>query len=405
MKKENLIKENFFNSGIFTFSTYSCSCNKTAVHINISDEPVPAIELQPNTSQKLNFAYGSRVGLVRLNDDGSIAESNILGKLIGIKSKDIDSYCTFFKSNGYLLPLPSQKIETVDIQALQNIVDRLHATVELISTITNKSSTSYEKIVRMIFYLLFMPIATITTEKTNGNHIITYINHEYYSFIEENKHSKRDKRLNDTFNCTSFKFSDTISAFTIDADFVDSVLKGTPCDGKYKTPFFKNVFTTYCMPRKNVPSAILAINDFLFHYFYEVGIIYRANLDEIWYVNDEYKKDNFNSKLKDATTKIAKDILKEELERNLQTVHPSYNIDKLEPEWKIDSLLGALYFGLFYMRPNLETYRRCKNPKCGEFFLVSVSSRKKQYCCTACMNRDMAARKRARDKLQETAFE
>ncbi len=405
MEKEKIIEENFLNSGIFTFHSHSCSCKKTVTYNNFSSKPVPAIELHPNINQHLNFAYSSKVGLVRLNDDGSIAESNILGKIIGIKPNDIDGYCSFFKANGYLLPLPMQKIETIDITTLQEIVDRLHATVELISTITNMSSSSYEKIVQMIFYLLFMPIPIVTTEKVTGNNIITSVKHEYHSFIETNKNAKRDKKLNDIFNCTDFKFSDTISSFKMDADFVDSVLKGSPDDSKYETPFFKNVFTVYCMPHKDVPKEILPINDFMFHYFYEVGIIYRANLDKVWYVNGEYKKDNFNAGLKDAATRIAKYIIKEELERNLQTVRPSYNINKLEPEWKIDSLLGALYFGLFYMRPNLETYRRCKNPKCGEYFLVSVSSNKKKYCCTACMNRAMAARKRARDKIQESKKE
>ena len=57
------------------------------------------------------------------------------------------------------------------------------------------------------------------------------------------------------------------------------------------------------------------------------------------------------------------------------------------------------------MRPNMETYRRCANPKCREFFLIPVSSRKKKYCCTACMNRDMAARKQARDKIKATKEE
>lgn len=403
MGKRKSIEENFLNSGIFTFSSYSCICKETLTCNNINAEPIPAIELHPNFNHHLSFAYGSKVGLVRLKDDGSIAESNILGKLVAIKPNDIDSYCSFFKENGYLLPLSSQKIETIELPTLQNIVDRLHATLELVSTITDMSRTSYEKIVRMIFFLLFTPIPTITTDSANGKHIITSANHEYHSFIEENKDAKRDAKYNDTFNCTDFRFSDTISSLNMNADFVDSVLKGSPEDNKYETPFFKNVFTVYCMPRKNVPSTILTINDFMFHYFYEVGIIFRANLDKIWYVNDEYRKDNFDDRLKTAATKIAKKIIKEELERNLQTVRPSYNIEKLEPEWKIDSLLSALYFGLFYIRPNLETYRRCANEKCGEFFLVSVSSHNKKYCCTACMNRSMAARKRARDKIQESA--
>lgn len=226
--------------------------------------------------------------------------------------------------------------------------------------------------------------------------------HQYSSFLESNKDADRDARLNDTFNNTDFSFTDTITSFTMNEDFVDSVLNGTPADSKYELPLFKEVFTVYCAPRAGKPKSMLFINDFVFHYLYEVGIIDYVDLHETHYVNDELDKTRFEGRLKMAAVETAKYIIKEEIEKNLQRVRPTYSISKLEPAWKIDSLLSALYFGLFYMRPNMETYRRCANPKCGEFFLVPVSSRKKKYCCTACMNRDMAARKRARDKLNET---
>ena len=144
------------------------------------------------------------------------------------------------------------------------------------------------------------------------------------------------------------------------------------------------------------------VNDFIFHYLYEVGMINYVDVDRTYYVNDEVHKELFTEELKAAAIKVAKFIVKEEIKYNLNNVRPIYDISKLEPAWKIDSLLSALYFGLFYMRPNTETYRRCANPKCGEFFSVPISSRKKKYCCRACMNRAMIARKRARDKINAT---
>ena len=191
----------------------------------------------------------------------------------------------------------------------------------------------------------------------------------------------------------------------MNADLLDSILNGTPSDPKYETPLFKDVFTAYCSPRNGKPKAMLLINDFVFHYFYEVGIVSYVDLYKTSYVNNTIVKENFNDKLKSAAVITAKYLIKEEIESNLRRVRPTYNISTLEPAWIIDSLLSALYFGLFYMRPNMETYHRCANPKCGEFFLVPVSSRKKKYCCTACMNRDMAARKRARDKIKATKAE
>lgn len=399
-KKKKKIEENFLTGSIFTFESYACSCEETLVSTNISLEPLPALKLTPDRNKPVKFAFGSKVGLVRLNPDGSIAESNILGKLVAVKANDIKRYCSFFETYGFLFPIAMSNSEIIGIVELQALIDRLRATLELMSTITNMSRTSYEKIIRLVFYHLFAPIVSV--EFNNGKCKYTSDKHLYSLFLESNQNAKRASRLDDTFNNTDFSFTDTISSFSINADFVDSVLNGTPADSKFALPLFQNVFTTYCSPREGKPKSMLFINDFVFHYLYEVGMIDHVDLDVTHYVNDEQNKDNFTEKLKSAAMETAKYIIKEEIDKNLQRVRPTYNIAKLEPAWKIDSLLSALYFGLFYMRPSMETYRRCANPKCGEFFLVPVSSRKKKYCCTACMNRTMAARKRARDKLNAT---
>lgn len=399
-KREKKIEENFLNSNVFLFDSCVCTCEKTSVSSNISLQPLPAIKLTPNSNNFVRFAFGSKVGLVRLNNDGSIAESNILGKLTAIKSNDIDGYCSFFERNGFLFPINAGESEVIGILELQALVDRLRATLELMSTITDMSRTSYEKIIRMVFYHLFAPIVSV--ELNGGKYKYSSDKHRYSSFIEANKESERDARLKDTFNNTNFTFTDSITSFSLNADFVDSVLNGKPTDPKYESPLFQNVFNVYCATRDDKSKSMLFINDFVFHYLFEVGIIDYVDLEKTHYINDDLNKDRFNDKLKAAAVKTAKYIIKEEIENNLKRIRPTYSISKLEPAWKIDSLLSALYFGLFYMRPNIETYRRCANPKCGNFFLVAISSRKKKYCCTACMNRDMAARKRARDKLNAT---
>lgn len=399
-KKTKKNEENFLTSGIFTFDSFECTCEETLISENISLMPLPALKLTPNPKRIIHFAFGSKVGLVRVKDDGSIDESNILGKLAGIRQNDIRGYSKFFQDNGFLFPISSSKPEIIGLTDLQILVNRLRATLELLSTITDMSRTSYEKIVRMIFYHLFAPVVSVET--IDGRYKYTSDKHHYSTFLETYKEAKRDERLNDTFNNSEFAFTDAIAKFEMDADFVDSVLCGTPLEEKYETPIFQNVFTVYCSPRDGKPKAMLYINDFVFHYFYEVGIIDYVDLDSVHYVKDAVCKEQFTDKLKQAAIETAKYIIKEEIESNLRRVRPTYNTSKLEPAWKIDSLLSALYFGLFYMRPNYETYRRCANPKCEEFFPVPISSRRKKYCCTACMNRDMIARKRARDRISAT---
>ncbi len=399
--KTKKIEENFLTSNVFLFESYGCICETASYSENVSSHTISALNLTVDKSNKIRFAFGSKVGLVRLNIDGSVAESNILGKLVAIHPYDFESYISFFNRNGFLFPISPSMSESIGILELRFIIDRLRATMELISTITDISRTSYDKIARLIFYHLFAPVVHIETKGSRYRY--SSDKHQYSVFLEEHKYDPRDPRLNDTFNNETFTFTDNLGSTTINADFVDSVLCGRDVNSKYNTPLFRDVFTIYCSPRDDKPQNMLLINDFIFHYLYEVGIIDHVDLDSSYYIENSVKKENYNSQLKSTAVNIAKYILKEEIEANLKRVHPSYNISTLEPTWKIDSLLSALYFGLFYMRPHMETYRRCANPKCNEFFIVPISSRKKKYCCTACMNRDMAARKRARDRLKISA--
>lgn len=396
-KKRLNFNENFFASNIFTFNSWSCISEIDKIHPYPAYEAQEILKVYADKNVPIRFAFGSKVGLVRLNDDGSIAESNVLGKLIAINNKSIENYFSFFKRNGFLLPISFDEYESIGKFEIISVINRLHATLELMSTITDMSRTSYEKIVRLIMYLLFAPIVVIETKE--GKYSYSSTKHPYTLFLEQSRELSKDPRLNDTFNNLEFKFDDSIySGTTIEADFIYSTLEGYSKENKYNNDLFRKIFTVYCAPRKNLSKQFLLINDFLFHYFYKVGIIDRVDLDTTHYLNEEVKKENFDESLKKAAIQVAKLLIKEEIDFNLKRVRVAYDISKMEPAWKIDSLLSALYFGLFYMRPSMEIYRRCANPKCNEFFLVSVTSRKKKYCCTACMNRDIQARHRAKQR-------
>ena len=262
-KTSKKIEENFLTSNIFLFESYECLCEIVALPTNINSEAEPALKITPNPSNIIKFAFGSKVGLVRLNKDGSIAESNILGKLASIENGCIEDYISFFKKNGFLLPVSLNKSEVITISLLQTIIDRIRATLELISTIADMSRTSYEKIIRMIFYHLFAPIVSIETKE--GKYTYISNRHRYISFLEEHKYASRDSRLNDIFNNSEFLFTDNINTFLLDADFVDSVLTGNPKESKFENPLFQNVFTAYCSPRTGKPKSMLLINDFVFH--------------------------------------------------------------------------------------------------------------------------------------------
>lgn len=390
------IQENFLTSSIFLYNSYSCTGNVDDYLQYPGESPLTSLKLTSDISKPIRFAFGSKVGLVRLNNDGSAAEKNILGKLLTIDDSNIENYLDFFEKNGFLLPISNKNQDFIGEYELRIIINRLKATLELLSMLSDVARTSYEKIIRMIMYLLFSPIIHIETQE--GKYKYTSSRNPYTAFLDNMDTNKRDDSLTDIFNNSTFSITDTISKYELDAQLVEDMFKGNDTEDKYQHPLYKQVFLSYCSNRNDIPVAIQNINDFLFHYFSEVGIVNQVTLEKTYYYQDIINKNNFSDVLKDTAIKIAKIILKYEIDSNLQRVKATYDIKKMEPSWKIDSLLSALYFGLFYMRPTMETYRRCANPKCNEFFLVSLSSQHKKYCCKACQNREMAARKRIRDK-------
>jgi hypothetical protein len=73
-----------------------------------------------------------------------------------------------------------------------------------------------------------------------------------------------------------------------------------------------------------------------------------------------------------------------------------YDGEALAPRWQIDTLLQALYFAIFYMKPGIKMYKRCANPSCKRdvFFLTDRTKTNKDYCCVQC--RSAAGQRRRR---------
>ena len=165
----------------------------------------------------------------------------------------------------------------------------------------------------------------------------------------------------------------------------------------FKDQLFKSVTMMYL--NDDCSGMDRMITDFLFHYFHDVGMIDFSN-GLSYYIEPNLV--NFTPKLKDALIKIAKFIIGEEINANLNGIHPLYNTQTMSPTWKVDSLLCAAYFSIFYLKPDLELYRPCDNPRCGQYFLVKTTSTRNRYCSTECCNRvtQDRYRKRKREKAE-----
>ena len=91
----------------------------------------------------------------------------------------------------------------------------------------------------------------------------------------------------------------------------------------------------------------------------------------------------------------------EDINANLDGIHPVYDSKTMAPAWKVDSLLCAAYFSIFYLKPDLELYRPCDNPRCGRYFLVKTTSTRNRFCSQECCNRVTQDRYRKRRREKE----
>lgn len=136
------------------------------------------------------------------------------------------------------------------------------------------------------------------------------------------------------------------------------------------------------------------IIDLLYNFQIQKGIV-----SEIGYAETKFYSENnafkYDEPMKAAIIETAKYVLREEINHNIAGIHPYYD-EKFKVSWRMESLLQALYFSIFYMKPGVQIYKHCGNERCKRdiYFLIDATATKKEYCYTKCAN--AAAQQRAR---------
>ena len=92
----------------------------------------------------------------------------------------------------------------------------------------------------------------------------------------------------------------------------------------------------------------------------------------------------FEEKEMELLPKIAKKIIKKEMDYYLSNIHPVYNAETMTASWEIPNLLTAMYFSLFYYNPAHTIYKICERTDCGNLIAVTSSDTKKKYCSKTC---------------------
>ena len=377
------IKENFFENVLFKFINYSCDCVIDIEHIAPKVKPISKFKVQEILEKPITFGYAAKDGLVRIASNGTIEDKNILGTLISLPDKSTKELVSFFNKNGFLFPTSVGTYETFDESSLYDIINRLKMTVELM-TATNEIKKNYKNICDLTISILFSKDIIFKTSAMKSPY--TGCHHTYIDKIKNPPTKLSELREQESFEGDVYHVNDTIYGSTeLNIGDYNDIIGGYVSITNYPNISYSGIASLYL--NYEVQDMNKKISDFLFHFFHDMSGDSSAE---------------FSTEMKSGLIEIAKYIIGEEINANLNGIRPVYDFKTMSPSWEVDSLLCALYFSIFYLKPDLELYRQCANPRCKKYFLVRTTSTRTKYCSTECCNRvtQDRYRKKRREKRE-----
>lgn len=376
------IKENFFENILFKFESCSCDCVEDIEHIAPGAEPISKFKLQAMPEHPVLFGYAAKDGLVRIAPNGTVEERNILGTLISLTDKPTKELSSFMKNNGFLFPVSAGAYEEFDDESLYGIINRLKMTVELM-TAANEIRKNYKKICDLTISLLFSGELSIKTDSMKETY--SSCHHSYLDTLMNPPVQLSYSRQQEGFDGDTYNIADSVyGTYNLNIQDYNDIIGGYKSVPGFQNGFYQNVTSLFVNYEKQ--DMTKKISDFLFHYLYDM--------------NGDSSGD-FSDEMKTAVIEIAKYVIGEEINANLDGIHPVYDSETMTPSWKVDSLLCAAYFSIFYLKPDLELYRPCDNPRCGRYFLVKTTTTRNRFCSQECCNRVTQDRYRKRKREKE----
>lgn len=394
------IIDNFFENNVFTFESFGCDCVEDIQHTTPGMPPLKTYKLQSYSDKPLLFGYMAKTGLSRIAANGTNEEDNILGSLIALPTKKITDFYKFFERNGFLFPVSHLEYESIEASLLYEFILRIRATVELM-TAANEIDKDYEKIINLTLYLMLSEPLQIEMESLSTPY--KTCQHSFRNTMAKaNSMTLAWERQQESFNKDTYTVFDTIVSPTYELDISEynDVISGTSISGSIPiTPLYRQIMLLYC--NYNGSEVERKAIDFLFHLQHDFAQLETCDMVNGLTFITPTDLSSLSENMKSTIVEIARFVLGEEINANLTGIHPEYNPQTMAPSWKVDSLLSAIYFSIFYLKPDLELYRQCANPRCKKYFLVKTTSTRTRYCCTDCCNRVTQDRYRKKKREEE----
>lgn len=391
---------------MFTYENPRCDCKVTT---NYTDEGVEYHGLKIKTNEgSCKYAYAPVDGLVMIDwQTGAIIKKHkVIENFLNIDCAKTDEIKEYIETYGFIIPLPNDgKYRTFSQDDFGRLINRFRTLVNLMAAI-EEADIDYDNVLKLTAYLLFARQVTLNGDNRNDEGLCLYSC--AYAFTRlwygvENL-PRRDAvftsdyyLIKDSFTNKEEPFGtreywDCAGILDIDSDADSSCIFREKIMRLYRDAVDENIDM-----RVDVRARYFI--DYLYHLL-QIGIeIDDVQEDGILRTNKKITDcDKFDDVFKSQLIFIAKNTIKEEFDFALRGIHPAYDIETMSPNWEIPNFLTALYFALFYTRPDYEIYRKCENPNCGRLFKVKTTNSRKRFHDDPCRNATSQRRSRKNKK-------
>lgn len=381
--------------GEFTFDNPSVECYEECIIDEKSGKVIKKLAVKTINNKKIRMGYFPREGLKSI--ESKHRKNNPLGEFLGIKKDDINEMKSFFEKYGYLYPISGSLFEKCNYSDVFIIQDRLLAFIKLINNQSDINSDIIELLDATLFLLFSNP-------KIENEHLKKYVKKDVRIFdilntvIQLNQSNKYFDFKDEGGQKIGYytKYSNVLEEMiSLPVELIQSIEQD-----KFTPGWCKNILKLYyCIDNLDTDLFSKQIVEFLFGLIYLIEPFSYETIS----LNDNFIKEKYDIiKENDCFIKtllnISKQLIISEFETALSFVKPTYDVVNMKPDWKLPSLISALYFSIYYRNSKNVMYRKCENINCNQYFEVSSTNSMKKHCSSGCCENKNARNTRARKK-------
>ena len=382
------MSEQFLTEFTFENSRYQCEIEQLVD--SSTGNLFKQLVIKKNNYEHIKMAYQFGFGLKAID---TRKKNNPLGEFLGIQKNDLTAIKSFIENYGFLFISKEQdKYTKVNLDEFFLLQERLQAFINIINNQSVSSISlkdiNYEELLNSVVYLMLKDYPNTVSDEIsnileNKNSINELINSPH-SF-DTNRNNKLVTKNDKTGQIIQYySATDYLSNTQIDIEkeeFIEYI-------NDENIPLWIRNLTKLFIIKDNIELSDNTIKkvDFLFQLTKYISF----DKDSISLINlfppEIYLDIITDPVFLNSLHTISKLLISEEFERCLKNVTPTYNVDELRPDWKLPSLISALYFSVYYRNSKNSAFRKCFNVNCNQLFEVSKTNSKKKYCCDACRN-------------------